>query len=208
MHRRFQLSKTIELGIRNERVSPGDHIAYLWETPAEFTSGVGFLELGLRAGDHGVIFGHDDANERVLAVLRERGLDPDALREAGRLTVLGGHTEGDAMLAGIGANFQRAVDAGAQLIRLLGNIGWGRTGWPDERAILAFEAKVTEAARAFPCVVVCMYDVCALPGRVVVHGAYETHPLTICRNVLRENPYHVPIEEFLADLAERETDAP
>jgi hypothetical protein len=198
---------TIELGIRGERVSPGDHIAYFWETSSEFGAGVGFLEVGLRAGDHGVVFGHDDANEQVLAVLRERGLDPDALRHAGRLTVLGGSTEGDAMLAGIGAEFQSVVDQGARLIRLLGNIGWGRTGWPEEREILAFEAKVTEAARAFPCVVVCMYDVRALPGHVVVHGAYETHPLTICRNVLRENPYHVPIAEFLAGLAGREPGA-
>lgn len=35
-----------------------------------------------------------------------------------------------------------------------------------------------------------------------MHGAYETHPLTICRNVLRENPFHVPAQEFLDSLPE------
>jgi hypothetical protein len=48
--------------------------------------------------------------------------------------------------------------------------------------------------------VVCMYDVQQLSGRIMVHGAYETHPLTVCGNVLRENPHSVPIDDFLARL--------
>jgi hypothetical protein len=49
-------------------------------------------------------------------------------------------------------------------------------------------------------VVLCLYDVHSLSGRIIVHGAYETHPLTICGNLLRENPYHVPLERFLEKL--------
>jgi hypothetical protein len=100
------------------------------------------------------------------------------------------------MLSSIGACFQRAVDSGCTLIRLLGNIGWGHPDWPGQDDILAFEAKVTGAAKAFPCVVVCMYDVEALPGKVMVHGAFETHPLTFCGNLLRQNPYYVGVHEF------------
>ncbi len=204
MTRRVQ-DATIELGIREERVAPGDHIAYFWDTPADFLRGIAFLELGLRGSDHGVIFGHEAANAEVLDVLRQHGLDPDDLAAEGRLSVLGSAVTGDAMLSNIGEVFQRAVTRGAPLIRLLGNIGWGRPGWPGEQDILAFEAKVTGAARAFPCVVVCMYDVQALPGRVMVHGAYETHPLTICGNVLRENPYYVGVDDFLGRISASET---
>jgi hypothetical protein len=28
-------------------------------------------------------------------------------------------------------------------------------------------------------------------------GAYETHPLTFCGNVLRENPFYVGVDEYL-----------
>ncbi|MDQ6886440.1 MAG: MEDS domain-containing protein [Gemmatimonadota bacterium] len=195
---------TIELGVRDERVAPGDHVAYFWDTRPDFVRGIAFLERGLRGEDHGVIFGHEDANAEVLQVLREHGLDPDVLAAEGRLSVLGSAATGDAMLANIGEVFERAVARGAPLIRLLGNIGWGRPGWPGEEDILAFEAKVTGAARAFPCVVLCMYDVQALPGRVMVHGAYETHPLTICGNVLRENPYYVGVDTFLARMSATE----
>jgi hypothetical protein len=45
-----------------------------------------------------------------------------------------------------------------------------------------------------------MYDVNNLSGQVIVHGAYETHPLTFCRNVLRENPYYVGFDEFVDSL--------
>jgi len=189
-------TQLVDLGIGGETVKVGEHVAYFWDDDQEFARGVDFLALGLRGTDHGVIFGHSDANAKVMNTLRAKGLDVDGLIASGRLTVLGGASAGDLMLASIGGCFQRAVDNGCQLIRLLGNIGWGHPDWPGQDDILAFEAKVTGAAKAFPCVVVCMYDVQSLPGRVMVHGAFETHPLTFCRNILRQNPYYVPVDEF------------
>ena len=192
--------KGIDLGINDERLSPGDHVAYFWQTEREFSEGVKFLEVGLRGQDHCVIFGYEEANEKVCGVLAGRGVAVDRLQAAGRLTILGGESDADLMLSNIGASFSAALERGAKLIRLLGNIGWGRPNWPSEKDILAFEAKVTGAAKLFPSVIVCMYDVNRLPGNVIVHGAYETHPLTFCRNLIRENPYYVGFEEFIASL--------
>ena len=98
------------------------------------------------------------------------------------------------------AVFAAALARGVRLIRLLGNIGWNRDGWPNEADILEFEARVTGAAKQFPCVVVCMYDVRALPGHIMVHGAYETHPLTFCRNLVRQNTHYVEVDEYLQRL--------
>jgi MEDS: MEthanogen/methylotroph, DcmR Sensory domain len=191
---------TIELGIRSERVNPSDHIAILWETPEQFMEGVGFLAQGLSKDDHCVIFGHDEANELVCKILTESGFDIDSLQTAGRLTILGGREIGNAMLNEIGGVFQQALQSGAPLIRLLGNIGWGKPNWPKEREILNFEAQVTTAAKAFHCVVVCMYDVRALPSHIILHGAFETHPLTVCGNILRVNPYYKEMEDFFTSL--------
>jgi hypothetical protein len=194
------ISRMAELGIAGESVGVGEHLAYLWETPEEFATGVGFLSHGLKAGDYGVIFGHADANERVLAELRKSGMNVEDLLTHGRLSIMEGTEDAGAMLAGIGASFRDSVNKGARLIRLLGNLGWGRSGWPKEDEILAFEANVTEAAHLFPCVVLCMYDVGRLSGRIIVHGAYQKHGRTIRRNIVRENPYRVPIEKLLRDL--------
>jgi hypothetical protein len=57
----------IPLGLRDELVAAGDHIAYFWETPKDFREGVGFLDVGLERGDFCVIFGHADATLTKLA---------------------------------------------------------------------------------------------------------------------------------------------
>lgn len=197
-------AESVELGIGEERATVGDHLAYLWESDEEFARGVGFLCRGFDAGDYVVVFGHAQANERVLAVLNDRGVDIEAMLTAGRLTIMSGTEDAGAMLAGIGSSFTGSVAGGARMIRLLGNIGWGRAGWPKEREILEFEAKVTEAARLFPCVVVCMYDVRSLSGPIMVHGAMETHPHVIHRGVCRENAYYVSTSDFLDATKARE----
>lgn len=188
----------VRLGIRQERVEVGAHIAYFWESPQEFQEGVNFLFAGLRDGDACVVFGHSEANERVVKMMRDAGEDIESLKKRGRLAVLGGAPLGETMLGEIGATFTRLMASGAPLIRLLGNIGWGHSGWPGEEDILEFEAKVTGAAKMFPCVVVCMYDVRSLSGRVMIHGAMETHPITVCGNVMRHNPYYVEVDQFLS----------
>ena len=197
----------VELGLRGERVHLGDHIAYFWEKDSEFEVAVDFLLLGLRKREHAVLFGHDDANARVLDVLKRKKVDVEKARSSGRLSVLSGGPHGEALLNDIGETFQRAIDSGCKCIRLLGNIGWARSGWPTDFDILSFEAKVTSTAKQFPSVVMCMYDVASLSGSVMMHGAFETHSVTISRNVMRENPYYVKVDEFLASLEEMENRA-
>ena len=188
----------IEFGIDGQRTPRSAHVAYFWKTEKEFATAVRFLETGLRGSDHCVIFGHEEANRAVCRYLEDLGFDTNALSKAGRITVLGGRPVGDEILQSIGAVFQQAVANGAPLIRLLGNIGWGKPGWPEDAELLGVEAKITEAAKQFPCVVVCMYDTPALSGHVIHHGGFETHPyLKTVSAPLRDNPCYIPTEIFL-----------
>ena len=191
-------SSVVQLGIRDQTVKISDHIAYFWETEEEFEAGVGFLEAGLRAKDHCVVFGHPEANTRILKILAASGIDVPLAIAAGQLSVLGGKRVSDEMLGEIAATFDKAIAAGVGLIRLLGNIGWGHPDWPVEQEILRFEAQVTDACRKYPTVVVCMYDVRTLSGRVVVRGGMQTHPLTMCGGGVEENPYFVPSGQYIA----------
>lgn len=191
-------NKGVPFGILpDQQVRVGDHIAYFWETAREFERGVEFLMPGLTAADHCVIFGHDAANRSVCELLEARDVDVKRFQDSGRLTVVGSETTGDATLAKLGGIFQKALDGGAPMIRLLGNIGWGEQGWPDEDDLLFFEGKVTGAVKGFPSVIVCMYDVGTLSGRAIVNGGFGTHPITVCGNVMRVNPYHVNSDRFI-----------
>src|SRR5215470_12690963 len=79
---------SIPLGISDDEIPLGSHAVYYWETAEEFERGVRFLLIGLRGSDFCVIFGHDDANVRVLQLLERSGFDPKTLIDSGRLTVL------------------------------------------------------------------------------------------------------------------------
>ena len=191
---------TIEFGIGAGQVRQCAHIAYFWQTEHEFTAAVAFLEMGLRGRDHCVVFGHEKANQAVCKILQERGFDVQRLTTQHRLIVLGGSPSGEETLTSIAGAFDLALANGAPLIRLLGNIGWGKPGWPDDYDLLTFEAKVTAAARQYPCVIVCMYDVASLPGLVVRHGAFGTHPFVVRSGCTNENPEYVPVDVFLKQL--------
>ncbi|HWH77380.1 MAG TPA: sigma 54-interacting transcriptional regulator, partial [Candidatus Binatus sp.] len=159
-----------------------------------------FLEIGLRATDYGVIFGHDEANRAVCRILEERGLDLPKLIAAGRFTVLGGASDSEILLGEIDETLQRIIARGSALVRLLGNIGWGRPNWPAEADLLAFESQLTETVKKFACVMVCMYDVGALPGTVVRHGGFGCHPQVVRDGAALDNPHFVPREMFLHQL--------
>jgi formate hydrogenlyase transcriptional activator len=194
-------SSVVDFGIRGERIRNSAHVGYFWETQQEFAEAVRFLETGLRGSDYCLVFGHDDANKAVCQLLEARGFNVRSLQAEGRIGVVGGNLSAEKILQTIGSAFSEALSRGAPLIRLLGNIGWGKNNWPQDDDLLAFEAKVTDAAKQFPCVVVCMYDTPALAGHIVHHGGFETHPyLMIGAGPLRENPQYVPTELFLQRL--------
>jgi hypothetical protein len=188
----------VPLGIIDERVCVGDHIVYFWHTDLEFERGCDFLIAGLRDHDHCVVFGHDGANRRVCDVLERRGLNVRDLRRHKRLHVLEAATTTDATLKKLASTFRDALDRGAPLIRVLGNMAWGEPSSPRDEGLLMFEAKVTTAARSFPSVIVCMYDADAPFGSSILHDALKTHPVMAHGNVLRVNSSYVQLEHVFA----------
>lgn len=182
----------VQLGIANESVFAGDHIAYFYGSDDEFEKAFAFLEMGLRGHDHCVIFGIPEDTDRSLEVLRSRGWRPDALIEQGRLSVVHPALTCDENVALVSEHFSRVLDAGAPFIRFLGNAAVGRAGWPAEDEFYKLEAAVSAASLTMPCVAICMFDVREQPAGTILHAAFEGHPVTLHRNCIRENPYYVP----------------
>lgn len=189
------LREPVRLGIAEETVFAGDHIAFFYDSDAEFERAFGFLELGLRGGDHCVVFGIAEDTARSLDVLRSRGWQPEELIEEGRLSVVRPAPTCDETVEVVSEHFGRVLDAGAPLIRFLGNAAVGRDGWPSEDEFYKLEATVSEATLSMPCVAICMFDVRDQPGRTILKAAFEGHPVTLHRNCIRENPYYVPRSE-------------
>jgi len=187
---------TIRVGITEETVPLGSHLIYFWENDQDFNRGVRFLHPGLGQGEHCIIFGHDEALEKVLQTLRSEGFDPDQLVKNKELTVLRRRVAAQATLAEIAAAVEGAMRAGATAVRFLGNLGMGRDPLPaGEDDVVELENKATALISPFPCVIVCMYDVRTLSGHLIMRGGLQAHHLTVCGDGVRENPYYLPERE-------------
>jgi len=195
-------SGEIPLGMTDDQVELGSHLIYFWQTNEEFERGVSFLEPGLRGQDHCVVFGHQEATDKVFRILAAKGFDITTLTDQRRITLLRRESAAPATLSDIADIFQAAVHAGAPAIRYLGNLGFGEAPLPGRGIddVLELEAKATALAKQFPAVVVCMYDVNTLPGRLILKGGFQTHPLAVCGDHLTHNPYYIPEQAFLRDL--------
>jgi hypothetical protein len=191
----------IALGITDDEVPLGSHLIHFWRTDDEFERGVRFLELGVDdESQYCVLFGHDEANARVLDILRKTGRDLDRVIQGGRLVILRRASSARATLASIDAAFSKAVSKGAMAIRYLGNLGMGQAPLPGRGAdeVVELESGATMLADRYPCVIVCMYDINTVSGRLVLEGGFGTHPLAVCRGALRDNPYYATEDKSTA----------
>jgi len=196
------ISTEILLGITNDVVDLGSHLIYFWQSDDEFARGVRFLEPGLLGEDHCVVFGHDEATERVFRLLQAKGFDTESLIKQRRITLLRRESPAGTTLSDIEDVFKAAIRAGAPAIRYLGNLGFGQAPLPGKgiEDVLELEARVTSLAKRFPAVVVCMYDVNTLPGRLILKGGFQTHPVAVCGDHLIDNAYYIPEEDFLREI--------
>jgi hypothetical protein len=183
--------REIPLGIREAHVPLGSHLLYFWESDEEFAQGVRFLTAGLERREFGVAFGHREALEKVQAVLRAEGHDPEQLIREKRLTLLRRQANAQATLSDIDTVIQAALRAGARAVRFLGNLGMGHDPLPaGEADVVSLEHQASDIIRNVPSVIVCMYDVRTLPGRLILKGGLEQHRLTVCADGVHENPYY------------------
>jgi hypothetical protein len=132
--------------------------------------------------------------------LRTKGYDLTGMLHEGRLVILSRESSASETLAKIETTFSDAVAKGARAIRYLGNLGMGQDPLPGRGAdeVVELESDATTLALRYPCVIVCMYDVNTVSGRLVLDAGFGTHPLAVCHGALRHNPYHPTEDKSLA----------
>jgi hypothetical protein len=182
----------IALGITEDYVSLGSHLIHFWKTDAEFESGVRFLCLGIdNQSEHCVLFGHEEANQRVLEVLRKTTSNLDYALNERRLVIVPRDSSASVTLANIEALLETAVRTGATAIRYLGILGMGSDPLPGKGAneVVELETNVTALVHRYPCVMVCMYDVNTVSGHLLLASGFATHPLAVWNDKVKQNPY-------------------
>lgn len=188
------------LGFLDRDVTVPSHICLFYYDDAELRGMLPFLTVGLDTPEEAtVLFGTRSRLDQVLAYLvADHGRDVEADVRDGRIILVEGAPTGEGALGNIGKALDAAVAGGATLIRFLGFIGWGESGWPGHDDLLRFEATVNDALASYPAIAICTYNANRLPGPLLIFGGIETHPITIVGHTVAENPHYVPPKEFLA----------
>lgn len=148
--------------------------------------------------------------EERLAHLAEAGIDVDKTVESGQLEV---RTWQDAylrqerfdqyaMLALIEETLREGKAAGYPRTRLWANMEWALEDLPGCDDIVEYESRLNPILAKYDDVVVCTYDLSKFSAGVVM-DILRTHPMVVIGETVQENPFYVPPEKFLEELAER-----
>lgn len=162
----------VTLGWNEDSLPLGSHVCFYYTNDETLRRTLAFLRVGLDVpGDFCVLFADEVRADRLLAWLQEDyPEDLRALIDRGKLALIGGAPSVGELLTSIGSRLDRAVQEGYRLIRFLGFIGWGQPGWPADRDLLEFEAKVNYAVTNYPALIICTYGVPSLPGTSLIYG--------------------------------------
>lgn len=86
--------------------------------------------------------------------------------------------------------------------RLVANMEWALEDLPGVHDIVEYETRLNHVLPAYHDPVVCTYDLSRFDASVVI-DIMRTHPMVIVGGILQENPFFVPPDEMLDELARR-----
>lgn len=165
-----------------------------------------FIADGFASGHKAIHVVRHDREADHLRHLADAGIDIAAVRASGQLELYlntdvylpGGRFDVERMLAAFEA--MANSKKGYPLSRIVCDMGWA-----SDRPVLfddlaEFEARVNHVWNRHDDVVVCVYDIRKLSGGMVI-DIMRTHPMVLIGDVLQENPFFVPPDQFLLEKA-------
>lgn len=189
---------------------PGHVCAFFSSREEEYETLIPYLKDGVEAG------------EQVLNVLDEARLsDHRARLEAAGLPMsddrvlvgssedtylAGGRFDMERMVGFIRDTLVRAREQG-RCVRTAGWMEWIHRNAPGTERAMEYEARMNLLLPTFDCTFLCVYDLSKLEGGPLV-DIIATHPYVVLRGQIRQNPFYVPPEVYLAEVLGREYPRP
>ena len=173
-----------------------------------------FIKDGFDRGDKAFHLVDPDLCEDHLRRLAGAGIDVGQAMGTGQLELRrwqdaqlrGDRFDQDAMLALIEEVLQSGAAAGYPLTRFVAHMEWALLDKPGVDDLVEFETRVNYVLPKYDDPVICTYDLSKFSASVVM-DIMRTHPVVIIGEVLQENPFFVPPDEFLLEIRERRLSA-
>src|SRR6202043_52322 len=169
-----------------------------------------FIKEGFDRGDKAFHIVDPELQGEHLKRLAEAGIDaeqaigtaPPELRRWLEAYFRGERFDQDAMLALLEEVLQSGAASGYPLTRLVARMEWALLDKPGVDDLVKYETRLNYVLPKYDDPVICTYDLSKFSAGVVM-DIMRTHPVVIIGEVLQENPFFVPPDQFLLELRER-----
>ncbi len=173
-----------------------------------------FIKEGFERGDKAFHIVDPELWEDHLSRLADAGIDVRQAMGTGQLELRrwqdaylrADRFDQDAMLALIEEVLQSAAASGYPLTRLVAHMEWALLDKPGVDDLVEYETRLNYVLPKYDDPVICTYDLSKFSAGMVM-DIMRTHPIVIIGEVLQENPFFVPPDQFLLELRERRRSA-
>jgi hypothetical protein len=210
MHIQTSTQPILKLGFGDFTCNWGVHIAGLYETEAERDEIVfGFLKQGDQAGDlqfycpteHSV----SDFKQQFAVRCPDCAVHLDLgsrfqIMEPRDLYYPDGVFSPLAMDEGLNEFYVESQRNGPRNVRATAEMVWALEAIPGVEHLMAYESRLNYFIPGKPWISICLYDVNRFSGAIIM-DVLRTHPYTISRGVITENPYYQDPDQWLARYA-------
>ena len=173
-----------------------------------------FIKEGFDRGDKAFHIVDPELQGEHLKRLAEAGIDVEQATGSGQLELRrwqdaylrNDRFDQDAMLALIEEVLQSGAAAGYPLTRFVSRVEAALVDKAGVDSWLEYETRVNYVLPKYDDPVICTYDLSKFSASMVM-DMMRTHPVVIIGDVLQENPFFVPPDQFLLEIRERRRSA-
>ena len=214
MTRRLQLPSGPHFPVRVADYLLGErrHLcAFFNSREDEYGMTLPFIKDGFARGDRAFHLIDPARRDDHVQRLEAAGIDTVATQRSGQLELhhwedtylSGGYFDPDSWLSLVEEALISGRRRGFPMTRMIAHMEWALEDRVGCDRLVEYEARVNHVWPHHQDAVICTYDLRRWGGQVVI-DVMRTHPVIIIDGILRENPFYVEPDEFLAELRRHE----
>jgi hypothetical protein len=208
MHIQTSDMEKMSLGFGDYSCNWGTHIAGLYESEEERDDIInGFLCEGVKRGEVNLYAPAERTKENFISVFSsscdeccgnvEESVQIYSARE---LYYPSGVFSPHEMDKGLNDFYEATLEKGENNIRATAEMVWALDAIPGKELLMVYESRLNYFIPDKSWISICLYNINKFSGRQIM-GVLQTHPFTISKGVITENPYFIDPDTWLSENA-------
>jgi hypothetical protein len=199
------------ISLAGSELGPVRHVCALFNSDEEeYRVLLPFIKTGFDCGDRAVHVVNPDCRVQHLQRLSAAGIDTRKAQQCGQFDLRDntetylrdGRFDQERILAVFEELASTSTVSGFGMSRIVCRMDWAADGREHVENLIEFESRVNDVWRRHEDVVICTYHLAKFSGDTVI-DVVRTHPFVIIGQVLHQNPFLVPQEQFLPEFRAR-----